>query len=146
MSLINQQLSILQQLSAYLAGKGEGFSIDSIDGLNFTITHNDQQKTMEWTEIEAEYKSDLDLLRDKEGKAKQKFVGVEFNGVMCSATSKDMYGLQSVKSGIESGLISATSFEFENGSVLTISTENMAAFMTVWVPFRHGFFPVPEGE
>lgn len=68
----------------------------------------------------------------------KKMQGVEFEGVMCSATAEDMWGLASVKDFVTAG--NSVKFYFENGSVLTLTPENMAAFEAVWVPFRQRFF------
>ena len=67
-----------------------------------------------------------------------KLQGVEFAGVMCSATKEDMWGLSAVRSWVASG--QDVAFEFDNGNVLTLSLANMAAFEAVWVPFRASFF------
>lgn len=72
----------------------------------------------------------------------RKLTGVEFNGVMCSATSKDMWGLTSVEAWVASG--NDVPFEFENGNVLLLTAANYSAFRAVWVPFRASFFPLPE--
>ncbi|WP_257542554.1 hypothetical protein [Sphingobium sp. CFD-1] len=67
-----------------------------------------------------------------------KLIGVEFEGVMCSATKEDMWGLSSVVPWIESG--NSTAFEFDNGSVLVLTPENYRAFYEVWASFRASFF------
>lgn len=67
-----------------------------------------------------------------------KLVGVEFEGVMCSATKEDMWGLSSVAPWIESG--NSTAFEFDNGNVLVLTPENYRAFYDVWASFRASFF------
>lgn len=71
-------------------------------------------------------------------KAELKLAGVEFAGVMCSATSRDMWGLNAVKEWILSG--QAVPFEFDNGNVLVLTQANIAEFEAVWVPFRASFF------
>jgi hypothetical protein len=67
-----------------------------------------------------------------------KMVGVEFEGVMCSATAPDMWGLSSVEAYIRGGI--DTPFKFENGNNLLLTSENIDAFIAVWIPFRAGFF------
>ena len=67
-----------------------------------------------------------------------KMVGVEFDGVMCSATKEDLWGLSSVKDWVAAG--NNVNFEFDNGNVLTLTKDNYAAFEAVWIPFRAGFF------
>ena len=68
----------------------------------------------------------------------QKLVGVEFEGVMCSATKEDMWGLSSVEPLVLSG--TPVNFKFDNGEVLVLTADNVAAFQAVWVPFRMSFF------
>lgn len=77
-------------------------------------------------------------LTPEEIKAQQKLEGVDFDGVMCSATSEDMWGLASIKDWIRAG--QSTNFEFQNGNVLTLDSSNIDAFEAVWVPFRASFF------
>lgn len=69
-----------------------------------------------------------------------KLEGVEFEGVMCSATKEDFWGLASVKPWIAGG--QSVPFHFDNGSVLLITPENIEAFEAVWPPFRASFFEV----
>ena len=72
----------------------------------------------------------------------QKRIGVEFDGVMCSATAQDQTGLMAVFTAIQVQGVHfvPTRFEFENGSVLTITSQNYQAFMAKWLPFRQSFF------
>ena len=67
-----------------------------------------------------------------------KLTGVEFEGVMCSATAEDMWGLSAIKEWVAAG--QTANFKFENGNTLAITPENYAAFQAVWVPFRASFF------
>lgn len=67
-----------------------------------------------------------------------KLTGVLFEGVMCSATKEDMWGLASVRSYVVAG--NDTKFQFDNGNTLTLTLTNYAAFEAVWAPFRAGFF------
>lgn len=67
-----------------------------------------------------------------------KLIGVEFEGVMCSATKEDMWGLSSVAPWIQSG--NSTAFEFDNGNVLVLTPENYRAFYETWASFRASFF------
>ena len=67
-----------------------------------------------------------------------KLVGVEFDGVMCSATKEDMWGLSSVQAWVRAG--QSTDFNFDNGNTLTLTAANIDAFEAVWVPFRASFF------
>ena len=67
-----------------------------------------------------------------------KLVGIEFEGVMCSATKEDMWGLSAIAPWIQSG--NSTAFEFDNGNVLVLTPENYRAFYEVWASFRASFF------
>jgi hypothetical protein len=71
-----------------------------------------------------------------------KYAGVEFDGVMCSATSADQNGLMAVflSIQIQGASFVPTRFAFENGSELVITLSNYQAFMAVWLPFRQSFF------
>lgn len=71
-------------------------------------------------------------------RAEQMLAGVEFEGVMCSAVSEDMWGLAAIKDYIRAGL--RTKFKFCNGNTLLLTPDNIDAFEVVWVPFRAGFF------
>ena len=71
-------------------------------------------------------------------KREDKLAGVLFEGVMCSATAEDMWGLKSVEDYVAAGM--DTPFKFDNGNVLVLTQTNMAAFQAVWVPFRASFF------
>jgi hypothetical protein len=71
-----------------------------------------------------------------------KMVGVEFEGVMCSASGEDQSGLVSVQvdSQIQGAAFKPTRFEFANGNTLVLTKDNLASFMEVWRPFRQSFF------
>jgi hypothetical protein len=60
--------------------------------------------------------------------------GIEFEGVMCSAHKEDQWGLDSIKGYVAGGM--DIDFQFKNGNVLTLTSENIAAFEAVWFPFR----------
>lgn len=68
-----------------------------------------------------------------------KLHGVEFDGVMCSATATDMFGLGAIKGYIEAG--NSTRFYFDNGNNVLLTQANLASFEAVWIPFRQSFFP-----
>lgn len=68
-----------------------------------------------------------------------KLKGVEFEGIMCSATAKDQFGLTGVVMYIRSGH-NILPFQFENGNFLQLTAENVDAFELVWLPFRESFF------
>ena len=75
-----------------------------------------------------------------------KLAGVEFDGVMCSATANDQNGLAAVLLAIQlqGPAFQPTRFEFENGSQLVITLANWEAFAGVWLPFRQSFFAVAD--
>jgi hypothetical protein len=71
-----------------------------------------------------------------------KMVGVEFEGVMCSATKNDQDGLVAVlvASQLQGENFQPTQFAFENGNQLLISNSNIQAFISAWMPFRQSFY------
>jgi hypothetical protein len=71
-----------------------------------------------------------------------KMIGIEFDGVMCSATSQDQSGLTAVliASKIQGTNFKPTRFLFANGNTLVLNVENLQRFINVWMPFRQGFF------
>jgi hypothetical protein len=71
-----------------------------------------------------------------------KLTGVEFDGVMCSATGQDQNGLVALLLAIQmqGAAFPATRFWFDNGNDLIITTGNYEAFMAVWLPFRQSFY------
>ena len=76
-----------------------------------------------------------------------RIVGVEFEGVMCSATAEDQNGLAAVLVAIQfqGAAFAPTRFYFANGNTIVLSLDNYQAFAAVWLPFRQSFFtPAPE--
>ena len=69
-----------------------------------------------------------------------KLVGIEFEGVMCSATSQDASGILQIEATIRLTGDALAPMHFENGSILRITKDNFADFMAVWAPFRASFF------
>lgn len=69
-----------------------------------------------------------------------KLAGVLIEGKMCSATGQDQAGLTAVYAAINSGLITSTNFQFQNGALLTINTANIAAVAAIWTSFRNSFY------
>lgn len=71
-----------------------------------------------------------------------KMVGIQFEGVMCSATKDDQAGLLAVllSSQLQGAAFKPTRFDFTNGNSLVLSRDNLAAFTAVWMPFRQSFF------
>ena len=88
-------------------------------------------------EVAAE-QAEAERVEKKRSDAKLKLEGVEFAGVMCSATKDDQFGLGSILPLVQQGY--EFNFHFENGNKLKINPDNVVEFMTVWVPFREGFF------
>jgi len=73
-----------------------------------------------------------------------KLLGVEFEGIMCSATKDDQDGISAVVVAyqMQQSSFQPTIFNFANGNKLLISSENLSAFLQVWIPFRQSFFKV----
>ena len=73
-----------------------------------------------------------------------KWSGIEFEGVMCSATADDQAGLAAVLLAIQlqGAAFQPTRFYFANGNTLVLSLANYQAFTAVWLPFRQSFFAV----
>lgn len=71
-----------------------------------------------------------------------KYVGIEIDGVMCSATAEDQWGLGSIRAYIVAG--NSTEFCFSNGNKLLLTADNISAFESVWTPFRQSFFTTEE--
>lgn len=71
-----------------------------------------------------------------------KMTGVEFDGVMCSATRDDQNGLMAVLMAkqLQGAAFQPTRFHFANGNSLVMTKENIADFAAVWMPFRQSFF------
>ena len=83
---------------------------------------------------------DIDPTKKAEiDKPKLKMQGIEFEGVMCSATAADQWGLKSVEDDVKVDGNSVP-FHFENGNVLVLTPANFDAFKAVWKPFRRTFF------
>lgn len=94
--------------------------------------------TVKTAEDKAAEQAEVDRVAKKRSDAKLKLEGVEFAGVMCSATKDDQFGLGSMLPLVQQGY--EFNFHFENGNKLKINPDNVVAFMTVWVPFRESFF------
>ena len=76
-------------------------------------------------------------------------IGVEFEGVMCSATAEDQHGLNAVWTQYALGKLaqqafSPVYFHFSNGNKLLLTEANVEAFKAAWLLFRMSFFPLPE--
>jgi len=84
-----------------------------------------------------------ELSKQKELISKQKFKGVEYkyndNIYKISLTTQDQNGLNAVKSGLELGL-EYTNFNFENGTVFKITTDNFKELALFFVKERNKFY------
>ena len=85
--------------------------------------------------------------------SEKKVQGIEFEGVMCSATKDDQSGLtgmwmqyESLKAVGKADELVPQAFHFENGSVLVLTKDNIEAFRAVWLPFRMSFFHIPNSN
>lgn len=69
-------------------------------------------------------------------------LGVEFQGIMCSATKEDQDGLVAVLVAyqMQGKFFKPTLYCFSNGNKLSITKENIQQFISVWMPFRQSFF------
>ena len=77
---------------------------------------------------------------------KSQLVGIEFQGVMCSATGDDQTGLSAIflkhsLAKMAGKTFPDVHFRFENGSRLTLNAGNIDDLDAVWTPFRMSFFP-----
>jgi hypothetical protein len=71
-----------------------------------------------------------------------KLVGIEFEGIMCSATKEDQSGLLAVYMAyqIQGDSFEPTVYEFENKNTLILTKNNIQDFIDIWMPFRQSFF------
>ena len=71
-----------------------------------------------------------------------KLVGIEFEGIMCSATKEDQNGLLAVYMAyqIQGDSFEPTVYEFENKNTLILTKNNIQDFIDIWMPFRQSFF------
>lgn len=88
--------------------------------------------------------------KDAETRKRAQLHGIEFQGVMCSATGDDQAGLSAVflkhsLAKMAGKTFPDVHFRFANGNVLTLNAGNIDAMDAVWTPFRLSFFP-PAGE
>lgn len=76
-----------------------------------------------------------------------KMAGIEFDGVMCSATRDDQNGLMAVLMAhqLQGTNFQPTTFHFSNGNKLEITKENIKEFTSKWMPFRQSFF-IPSAD
>ena len=84
--------------------------------------------------------------KDAEIRKQAQLHGIEFAGVMCSATGDDQAGLSSIfmqhsLAKMAGKTFPDVHFRFENGSRLTLNGGNIDALEAAWTPFRLSFFP-----
>lgn len=93
---------------------------------------------------EARLKADIETIRQMEtsNEPDPRYVGIEFQGVMCSATKEDQAGLIAVLIAyqLQKTAFQPTEFIFSNGNKLVLSLSNIPQFVGVWMPFRQSFF------
>lgn len=126
------------------------FTSEELSGMNAAVLYEPQiagevktgKAVLNNDKYEREYRDftqeELDA-QAKEVVREQKLTGVLFDGVMCSATADDMFGLASIKPYVKQGV--SINYYFDNGNSLLITPENIDAFEAVWFPFRQSFFP-----
>lgn len=85
-----------------------------------------------------EEQAELDKHIAKEQKRKAKLEGIDYKGKKLSATAEDMWGLVSVASWVEAG--NTVNFQFDNGTKLKITPQNVEEIKALWIPFRMSFF------
>ena len=105
----------------------------------FDIASSDYQAYLAWLD---EGNEPLPADVPPEPTPDPKMVGIEFEGVMCSATRDDQNGLVAViiAHQLQKAAFQPTVFQFVNGNRLLITYENLPKFLAVWMPFRQSFF------
>jgi len=93
---------------------------------------------MSWLDDAEIITAEMKIEAAKPTPAQLKLTGVEFDGVMCSATAEDQHGLADIEAVIRGGL--NINFHFENGTKLLLTSLNIDGFRSVWFPFRLSFF------
>jgi hypothetical protein len=132
-------MKVINKTTGIVEFDGDAKHFSSIEMLDTVIGENGMA-----TRKNQEYEI---VLSDSEKKVQ----GFDFNGVMCSATKDDQFGLsgmwmqyESLKAVGKADEFAPQAFHFENGSVLVLTKDNIDAFRAVWLPFRMSFFPVPD--
>lgn len=87
-----------------------------------------------------DYSNDI-IGQDKSAMRKvMQLIGIEFNGVMCSATPDDQNRLATLLlrhtiAKLTGGKLPDINFRFENGNVLVINSDNIEALDQALLPF-----------
>lgn len=107
--------------------------------ISFDPANTDYQEYLKWLE---EGNEPLPADVPPEPTPDPKMVGIEFEGVMCSATRDDQNGLVAViiAHQLQKAAFQPTVFQFVNGNSLLMTYENLPKFLAVWMPFRQSFF------
>jgi hypothetical protein len=90
-----------------------------------------------------EFIKEQELSKQKELISKQKIKGVDYkyndNIYKISLTTQDQNGLNAIKSALELGL-EYTNFNFENGTIFKITTDNFKELALFFVKERNKFY------
>lgn len=110
------------------------------DGLIVTFKFDGESETRvrEWSTyiIDTEVKAGIDSYLSHQAKMK----GFVYNGVDCSVTAEDQWGLHSLENYILAG--NAVKYHFKNGNTLILDETNYVDFKTQWAAARQSFFPL----
>jgi len=69
-----------------------------------------------------------------------KMSGFQYEGKTYSATAADQHGLADMMVLFNSQIATSVNFEFENGEVMVLTSENILAFGEAFFNFRNTFF------
>ncbi len=126
-------------MKQYITNEGGSFSIGGMCIPNSEANRHYRKMQDEVSKSDAEIlpyiKPELTL---EEVALASKMKGVLFEGILCSATAEDMWGLSAIKGWILEG--NSIPFKFSNGNTLLLTPSNLNPFEDIWVPFRASFF------